>query len=61
MKTEIQIEVYHKDKHIGTERLTEKGWEWRMFELDSDNGARWNSGVFSTDVGLKRVIAPTPS
>lgn len=56
METLIQVQVYHKGKHVGTERLTEKGWEWRMFELDSDNGERWSTGVFMNDPDLKRIV-----
>jgi len=63
MKTDdeiILIEIWDKGTHVGFERLTEKGWQWRYFAIDPDNGERWCDGVIVGDYEIERLIVKKP-
>lgn len=62
MEEIILIEVWNNGTHIGLERLTkEKGWEWRVFELDTDNCERWAQGVLPNKYEYERLVVKSPA
>lgn len=45
MERDIKFRIIHKNKIVGYEHLTEKGWMWNWIELNPDKGERWSHGV----------------
>lgn len=56
-KEEIVFKVFINRKEVGIEKLTDKGWFWRYYDLDPDKGERWTPGVMHSIKGIKRVLS----
>lgn len=51
---EIKFQIILDNKVFGYERLTDKGWERMVIELNPDNGERWTPGVMANNIGIIR-------